>query len=295
MISIKQNTNYNKAGLEKSLEALGSTLLTLDTQLIEDDIQKLKRKIQDENTARMDMININKIIKYLEKLKTKVLPSNSSVRIAWGLQDNNVVSSNASIRQFKRYNVQAIDYVVPVEGSYIVTVDYSEVLDALALEMAHRDIGVETTDIEKSLANINIFGVNDIQILKDLDIFESGLFEDSKGLKMEDSSYKGLKGAISYYGYSLGKEETYKRAMEETAKVTTNIILKELLDKVAVNMRANKSDEKAFKLLGVYENGFSFMIDDTKLMGDAIDSVAVRIFGRTFEIKLKINAYIKEA
>lgn len=295
MISIKQNTSFNKTGLEKVLETLGSTVLVLDTQSIDDDIQKLRKRIQDGKASRMDMININKIVKYLEKLKTKVLPSNNSVRIAWGIQDNTVVSSNASIKQFKRYGIQAIDYIIPTEGNYIVTVNYSELLDAIALEMVHRDIGMETTDIEEALKEINIFGINDIQILKELEIFEDGLFEDAKGMKVEDSIYNGEKGLISYFGWNVGKEETYKKAMEDTARIATNIILKEVLDRVAVNIRAHHDGLKQFKLIGVYEDGFSFMVDDMSVLGDVIESVAIRIFGRTFEIKTKINKYVKEA
>ena len=290
MIDIKQSTTYSKAYIEKQVDALGSSLLVLNTSMIDDDIHKL-RKMYDDAISHIDKVNIHKIIKYLEKIKKRILPSNNSVRMSWGIQDRAIVSSGISIKQFKRYRIQAVDYIIQEAGSCMVTVDYSDVLDAIALEMVHKDIGLDTAGIEEKLKEVNIFSVNDIQVLKDLDIFESGLFEDSKAMRVDDTSYTNDGELLSYFKVPVGKVEelsTYRKAMEETARAVTNIILKSVLENV------DKATSN-FRLIGVYENGFSFSINDSSLLDKMIDNVAVRIFGRTFEVKLKLNSYTKEA
>ena len=123
MIQIKQN-NYDLNGLSNLIQKHNTSNFSINTMLIDEDIKKLKYMTKNAKN-KSDLSNMNIIIRYLEKFKSKV-SEDGIFQISWNYEKWRIKSYPLDINHFKEYNIKATDYI-EVGKEKLVKFDYGNV------------------------------------------------------------------------------------------------------------------------------------------------------------------------
>lgn len=293
MVEIKQNSITDRLRISKVIKESKKSDVHLDTDMLIKDkkeldkkIEKIKKEIHAKNdkarlgALEIDLINLQNIKRYLNELERIMRNNNWHVKLKWMADsDNRILCSPVTLRNFPNYKVNVMDYVITGKEK-IMTVDLREVLDLLTLELVFLDIGIDFDIIEEKLRGISQFRINSVDVLKDADVYEEGLYELAKTMRIERSHYLTDKGITSYFGeLSKNKEKTYRKAVENTSK-----------DVIAQYVYSMIKNSNNIELLSVGETDICFKTneDDIELIAG---NVGVVVFGRKFEVKPIIKVY----
>lgn len=293
MVEIKQNSITDRLRISKVMKESKRVDVHLDMEMLYKDKEKLDNRIKDiqreikdnQNRTRLraleiDLINLQNIKKYLIELERIMRNNNWHVKLKWMSDWNSkIMCTPVTLRNFPSYGVNVTDYLITGKEK-IVTVDLREVMDLLALELVFLDIGLDFDTIEKRLGGISQFRINSVDVLKKADVYEKGMYESAKTMKIERSHYLTDKGITSYFGeLSNNKEKTYRAAVENTSK--------DVIAQYVCSMIKNSSN---IELLSVGETHICFKTneDDIELIAG---NVGIVVFGRKFEVKPIIKVY----
>lgn len=281
MIQLKQN-QYNFGNIQNILQKYGMTELKIDSSLIEDDILRMKRMINNAKN-KSDEKNIKNIIKYLDTLKSKI-NEDEKYEITWILDKFTIKGYPINIKNINEYGIRPCEYVELENKQRFIRIDYSNVFQCIAFEMMYKDFGYSFDEIEEELKDIGISVINPIdRIQKYLD--ENAL-KYSKVLRIGDSSYASDDGKLAWdYFYSAWNEKkqftggNYKDPVNRSIDIAIVIITKSILN----NFIAKHID---FKICSLGEDGLYFIVEgnDEDIAG-CIENCTVRAFGRKFEAK----------
>ena len=81
--------------------------------------------------------------------------------------NNAIVSLPVEIRKLRLFNIQATDYMISTNDS-IIALDYIEVLNIIATELAYRDLNFTNEFIENELKDIGLITVYDSKVLQNI-------------------------------------------------------------------------------------------------------------------------------
>lgn len=283
MIIISQDSKIDRAKLNGLLDKYGSTMYTFNTQSVNDDIRKLE-KLATSVTSKIAQENIKRTLKYLNVIAKKA--QQGPLQILWTLRGNEIMSLPIEMRQIKMFEIQATDYI-SLENEAVLSLDYTEVIDALAFEIAYRDFGVSIEDIENKLSEVSIVGLYGADILRD--VVEEKAYEHTLGMMIDDTPYMlaDKSGMLDYFGNCIETDKFYRGVIENTRSIAMSIIMQEVLSK------ASKAGIK-MKIAGVFETSVYLILPDGKNEDTAkilSDSVVLRTFGRKFEIQPGAQMY----
>lgn len=289
MILIQQGMT-DIGNLGSLVSKVSDTEIKLNTEIITEDIHKIENMMASAKN-KSDKANMEGIVKYLKKLRSKV-DSSGNFQFTWMLDKWKVRAYPFELRHFEPYKVQATDYI-ELNGSSIVKIDYRNVFEIIAFDMMYRDLGYDLEDIEKQLEHVGIAAVvGDNQIMPIMD--GDSPVDLSKVFKMGDSPYASADCKMSwdYFGTAaLPGEEAfdtgrYRDCVGRSIEFAICLILKELIE------RFNDNSLK-FRICALNEDGLYFMVDNLNSVDiyNIIDSVVVRAFGRRFEVKPNIIVF----
>lgn len=285
MIIIKQNS-HDISGLNNIVQKNNSTEIKLNTSLIEDDIYRLS-KMHPNNDS--DKKNIEGIIKYLKKLKSKI-NSDEEYSMIWALDNWKIKAYPIPIVNYPNYGIKASDYI-EVGKNKVIRLNYIEVFQLIAFEMMYRELGYSTEDIEKKLKDVGISVISGAEIVKEF--IDEDAINFSQVCKISSSPYASEDGSLAWDYFFTAMDESrafekkrYKEPVERSIDVAIDIIAKQIMDNFILN-------KVKFQICSMSADGLYFLIDDidNDKIYEIAEPVIVRIFGRKFEVKPKIEIF----
>lgn len=283
MILLTQESKIDKQRLDVLLDKYGHTEYNFNEHLILDDIDKLKEWESQAVTA-IRLENLKKIRKYLDTMAKRA--SKGPFSVDWILSGNRIISVPVEIRRAKMYNIQATDYI-DINNESIISLDYSEILNIIAYEIAYTDFDVSIDDIEEVLKDVGIITIYPRKILSKL--IDEKTYEKSLVMRIGDTPYlaPNKKTIYSYFGDELTNDGKYFRVINESCSTAISIIVENILNKIN-RMGYN------IKIYGVFEDSVYFMLPDGRskeIEKELSEPVIVRAFGRKFEVTPKVQVY----
>jgi len=282
---IRQDYKIDSRNINKLLSRYGKVQVGLNPQAITDDIERLKIKA-DNSKNKIYVKNCWRLVDYLKKLN-RVATQNDTINLEFKYNGKFIVSDPIEVRKLDGFNVQTTDYF-DLMGKYVMTLDYSNLINGLALELGYYDLGYSTDEIEEKLADIGIVATYDSKDLGDL--LEDSLYRTLYGLRIEDSSYLAPDGksVYDYYGEKVTDRISYIGMLDSTARKTMAIITADVLTE-ALNNKYN------VELAGVYEDSLVLLIPsecNTEEVSSKLGQPEVaRLFGRKFLFEPAITIY----
>lgn len=282
MIILKQDTRLDRQKLESLLNKYGHVEYTFNSQLIQDDIDKIDSWIAEAKTS-LRLENLKKIKCYLNGLLKK---SYKKVEVSWVLMNNAIVSLPVEIRKLRLFNIQATDYMVSTNDS-IIALDYIEVLNIIATELAYRDLDFTNEFIENELKDIGLITIYDSKVLQN--IIDDRAYDKVMVMRIGDTAYMApnRKEIYTYFGDSLEYDGAYRKVLTESCNTAISIIVMNLLSKI----NSMGADAKVY---AVFEDSVYFSVPDGRnadIEQVLTTPIVVRAFGRKFEVNPKVQIY----
>lgn len=282
---LQQTSRFEASKLGSGLDKLGHLKIRMNTELIQDDIGKVKALAEQAN--RISQLKyLRGVEEYLKMLLKKSLKK--QVNLQWTFIDNRVRAFPFEIKQFKKIQIQATDYIV-MNGVKMLSFEYEHLLNMLAFDIVHREFGFTFEDIEKELSSISLLSVQDCSILYDKELLTPNTYNIALEMAVEDSPHLDMETheITDYFGIKHEPSKYYREAILASRDMAMNILLQQLL---------TKAIQKGFdiKLAGVFDDSLYFVVpisNAEEIQTGLQDSLEVRIFGRIFELNPIIKLY----
>lgn len=285
LIKIEPNTKVDFNNLEKLLDVYGNREYTFNRQLILDDIQKFEDKYNNEK-SKIRKKNLRNIINYLKDIHSK---SGNGISVRWLLDGIQVCSVPVQFMRLMEYNVQITDYIIR-EGNTIVSVDYTNVMNALAFYMTYKATGIELEDLESILDKIGItIPYNADEVVQLINPITYML---AQSLKPVLSEHVSIENKCMYTYYVSEKPRklavNYREVLNDTYNITISYILENILSEL--------EDKKCtgIKVAAVYNNSIYIIVDGgvrPNLMDILSNTISLKVFGRNFEINPEVQVH----
>jgi len=215
----------------------------------------------------------------LKKAKTK-----SRIQLNNIYSDGKVITTPIEMVNIDEFGVCTSNYI-EIKDEAILKVSYKELMDALVMEIAHKDCGIDREDIDMTLGELGIVSVYSSKYLDSM--YEIATYKIILGLKVESTEYRNTENFIcDYYGKQIEKikagETTYEKAGRSTCNKTMNLITTDLLEELV------NENVAGIKLLAVYEDSFELIVKKDKDLIAKVSNIVnkniiARVFGRKFE------------
>lgn len=261
--------------------------LKFSAELLDKDIAKIKEQLSKAKN-KFNIANLKQILDYLTKTRKKVV--DGEVEIGWIYNKNSMYTYPVELKTVTEYNIDATDYI-ELHNEKMIKLDFIDLIDIMAFEYIHRDLGYEHQDIENLLEKCGISGSVSTSIMTKFFEEESlSPFYLSLTAKMEDSPYiDSVNRTIKSY---FGTDEFDIRKIESKYNSVINKSSKMVLDVIANDIFTTclKKDIE-IKLVSIGETNITFIVkDDTDInIDELLENSTMRIFGRNFEIKPDIR------
>lgn len=281
---IRQDSRIDSKTLTKLLDKYGNVQFKLNSQAISDDIERLK-DLAEQKKDKMYVKNCWRIVDYLTKIQR--VANKGNIEIKYEHDGKFINSSPIEIRKFADFNIQTTDYIDVVDKS-VISLDYSKLMDGLALELGYHDLGYTHEEIEDTLGDIGIVAHYESSKLGKL--LEERNYRILYNLRIEDSDYllPDKKGINDYYGETVKDKISYIEALDSTSRKSMSIIVTEILSEAL-------SNKYEVQLVGVYEDSLVLLVPhdlDAKTIGKQLAKAqVVRIFGRKFAFEPAVQIY----
>ena len=259
--------------------------LNINTDILESEIKNMKKaleRVKNKENAN----NISKIVKYMEKLKSKV--KDGKLEIGWNYSKDKFYTYPISMEYNSEYQFDSCSYI-EAQDEKVIVADFINIMNCLTFEYIHRDLGYTHDDMENLLEPIGIIGVSDYNIL--LDFFEQEDIEPYmlRSARMESSPYISetnhtIRNYFNTQKFSAVRSN-YKSVIENSVEEILKVILLDIMkraDKQDINIKPIMISDTA---LGFITNDDSFDIEEF------LSDTTLRLFGRTFLVKPDISIY----
>lgn len=291
MISIQQDScgksNINIGGLVNNNFL---TNIKINVSLINADIDKLI-KLKSSSTVEKDRNNIDSIIGYLNKLKSKI-SKNGDYELSWMLGNWELICYPLPLMHYNPYNIRATDYIETSDATRMVRINCRDVYEIIAFDMMYRDLDDTFESMEKKLESIGIVSICDKDnILKYLT--ESAV-DASKYLKIGDCPYASCDGKLSWDYFSVmakGNNKAYNSGkyidcVGKSIRIAETLITGNIINKLT-------STNTKYSIAAINEDGIYLLIENYSgwAISNAVESIIVRAFGRKFEVIPEINIF----
>lgn len=282
MIQIQQDLP-KFSNLEALINKCSLAEVYIDNSAIDKDIDKLNSIANGKGANRKNKGEIKQIIRYINSIKASEL--DSKIDLLWELNEYVLQSHPVSLIHVLDYGLEMTDYIDIKEGK-LIRLEYKELADIISLELMYRELDETIETMEEKLADIGITGIyNTSELLKH---FEDNPFELSRSFKVSDSPYliKDRKQIVEYFGKKTFSSVGYRDCVDYSIRHALALICESVLGSLL-------SYGIKFDLCSVSDSGIYFTTNSNQYDWDKIvgESVAIRAFGRRFEIKPRITIF----
>lgn len=282
---IRQDYKVDNRSIDKLLDKYGRVRVKLNHQAIKDDIEKIK-EIAEASNKKIYVKNCWRIVDYLDKLG-KVAKNEDAINLAFKYNGKFIESSPIEVRKIHGFNVQTTDYF-DVMGKSVLTLDYSKLIDAMALDIGYIDMGYTDKEIEDRLKDIGIVATYDSDELGDL--LDEKVYSILYGLKIDDSPYVSAdnKSMYDYFGEQIRDRISYMGSLDSSSRKTMTIVAMDVMTE-AMKHSCN------IELAGIYEDSLVILVPDECNTEELSEKLAqpqvIRLLGRKFLFKPIIQIY----
>ena len=285
---INQNTKINSSELRDILNSHRNTVIKLDKRMIEDDINKLKQRLVKDNLSKISIKNINSIIQYLDKLMKIKADDEGYISMRWKLDAfGRVSSSPVKLRKFSDYGIDAVDYISISDTRTIISVEYTDLMNCMALEISKEDFGVDLNEIDKQLGSI--LAISDVEKLKEMGLLHN-MYRTLLSAKVNNSGYKSIDDGVlySYFGNRVDSSKGYRGMIEDSMQTALQVIISNQIPRF---IRGNTIKAS---IISISEDRIAYAVpvQYLKEVEEVLqESIITRVIGRKFEIKPEIKVY----
>ena len=281
---IQQDTRIDQKALAKLLTKYGNAQFKFNIQAINDDVERLKG-LAEQKKNKTYVKNCWKIIDYLTRLQRAA--GKGDVSIVYRYDGRFIKSIPIEIRKFRDFNIQTTDYIYIMDKS-IVTLDYSKLMDGIAMDIGYIDLGYDREKIESILGEVGIVASYDYSNLGEL--IEEDNYRELYNLRIDDSDYllPDKKHINDYFGEMMNDRVSYIETLDSSSRKAMSIVVSDVLTE-ALNNRYE------VQLVGVYEDSLVLMVPNGLNVKEVANKLAktevVRLFGRKFSFSPTVQIY----
>lgn len=285
-MQINQNSKVNNILLNSLLSKYGRYDAKFDTVSIEDDIKLIENKRKNVKD-KLRIKSYDEIEKYLKRiLKDYTECDSDTLEILFETDGKRVGGFPFETIKIKEpklvLDLEYLDYLKFDTNSYIIRLNYSELMSGLALELAREDLGIEIEEVEDELENTSLVSVNDARLL-DKFIGDTDLSSVVAEFKIGDSEYydRIRKVAKSYFLDKVRDNVSYADMMDATMKKAMALIICNLLSNFS---EYDCENNRKLSLLAVYDDELVLSVDkvDKGLIDILNQPVCALTLGRKF-------------
>lgn len=254
----------------------------VNRQLIEFDIDRLDA-LYNEVTDKKVREEIQDGIVYLLDLLDSLSESNY-LQTIWCTIDGKIISKPFQFRDFKHIGIYSYRYLEKYED-YTIQINLSDIKNALAIQMCHRDMCYDTQYLDKALTEMGI-GIKGIDKAERLfDVTLDNAYDECIQLLAGDNAYMSYDEENQVYVYrdyfgGIVKSNTYKEILESSLSKATTLVIMDILNKLR---GIAEYDTYFIGAMGdsVY---FASNMDNATLNDVFLDTISLRVLGRSFDV-----------
>lgn len=288
MIQLLQRKATNNE-LNSNINKLESMLVDMDKNMVIHDINRLKSEL-DITKNKYNRENIKSLIKYLEKL-VRLTDDDGKIELCWDVKKDDIPSTYP-IRLINEelYKIDICNYITVSSDEYILNVDLTDLANIIAFEFMYKELDETHESIEELLKDCGIISAEDpLVILNKFKENNDNVFELSKSMKVSDTPYMSVDDLElhDYFNTKVFKTDRYKEVVEYSCKYAATLIANRLLQ----NLNLNRIK---YKLLAINPTNIVLIIDKIENKEDYtnfLESIIIRVFGRKFEVKAKLELF----
>ncbi len=287
MVTIQQDKQHF-TNLPHMFSKQLTTTVEIYIEQVQEDIERMNKELLNAK-SKADKENIKNIIKWLERIIAKT--DNGELEYSWSYFENNGLKTYPiEVRNIEEYGIYFVDYLKAKENQKIVRLEYTDLANLIAFEMMHRDLGYSNYNMEERLKKIGIVGVYDIRdFLDNIEKDERDTYKLSKMLGIENSPYlrADRKKITDYFNIKEFNAKLYREAVEYSCRHAMMLVLEKTMNNLY-------NSKLKFSLCAITNTEIDIIFEDVNSLNideKLVESVIVRIFGRRFEVKPKIQVY----
>ena len=288
-MDINQNTIYTETNLNVNLNSMLKSFVQLNKKFIDEDIRSLKAYSRTCNSIKT-IKKIKEQLEYLVALRQSA--SNKINTYSFSVQNGKIRGVGLRNEEYKVTNVSDYtalhDYVNVADNTSYIMLDYTDLMNGLALEVSYEDYLFSIDEIEEELDQYNTVSTYSGKILTEKEWIPEGGFREIKDYKVGESSYKvSENNAIDYFYYPVKFEKTYKNIIESTNGRLKSILLDDVIT-------ASRDLKIRISLIDVTETGFVLNVSNknenyAQLIAHFRKPIRARILGRKLCFNTKMT------
>lgn len=265
------------------------TNVEIDLEQVLHDRTRLEKELRQEKSS-LNKENLRKAIKWLSLIHDKASKEHGLLEYCWSYAEGKGLRSYPiEVRDIEEYGIHFIDYIkADIQKNKIMRIDYTTLANLIAFEMMHRDLGYSAKDIELILKDIGIISINNPSVLlKEIHKEHINSYMLSKITKANSSPYilLGYRKMTDYFNIGEYSINSYKDAVESSCKHAILLILERTLEKLI-------KEGIEYSICAVTNTEIELIFNVKKDVDISIaESAVLRIFGRRFEVRPKIQIY----
>ena len=287
MVAIQQD-KQNFANIQNICSNELITTVDVYVEHIKEEIQKQKKLLRLANGINHKE-NIKNIIKWLENIIKK--STGGVLEYSWNyIDDFGLKTYPIEVRNIEEYGVYFVDYIKATENQTILRLDYTELANLISFEIMQRDLGYSDRIMEERLKDIGITGIiSSKEFLKRIEKEDRNTYERSKELEVINSRYlrEDKRKITDYFNIKEFNSKMYREVVDNSCRHAMMIVLEKLMQ----NMQ---NSNMKFSLCAITNTEIDILFEDVssdKIDDKIIESAVVRVLGRRFEVKPKIQIY----
>jgi len=259
----------------------GESELDINKELIEEDIERLKGKIEVLRKMAGYEEAVKKhlqVLVYLESLLKRV--HDGVLDVVWFIE-NNRLKSYPEFKDFPEMGVRSSDYINSNRRLYELS--FKDLAELISLEIIFKDIGEDKESIESYLRDEPLVWLEPKVLLKNV---EEEVYAKGKMMRIENTVYKDHEGIVrDYFGVEEFNTNCYIGPLKFSVEYAMLLILEDIL---------KQSARVGFKVYGISE--YKILLspeegDEEKLYKIIKEPVQVIAFGRKFIVEPEIKIY----
>lgn len=285
MIELLQHPISNQE-LYGQIKKQNPITVNIDTDMVKKRIQEFKNRLS-QTKQKKNKINLKQLIKYLENILEQTKDTDK-LEYRWVVNPDTNMIEQTPIKFIYEplYNLNTCNFIKLGTSQKLIELDTKNLADIISFSYIYKDLGESHQTVEKLLYNLGIISIEDSNIL--LDYFkklQDDMYELSKEMLVGDTPYKSLETKkISDYFYSAEfRTQSYNKVVDYSATYANTVIANSIMRQLIRN-------RKNINIVMITPINITFIADARiDITTESLDDIIIRVFGRRFLVKPKIN------
>lgn len=279
-INEKSTNTIDDSRMTSQIKKFSRNYYLVNRDLIESDIDRLDElynEVKDKEVQK----EIEEGIVYLLDL-LDVLSPGGYLQTIWKVKDKCLVSVPFKFRDYPRIGVYTHMYLERYDD-FTLQVDLSNIKNAIAIQMCHRDMFYNTIELDRALTEmgIGIKGIDNVECLFDITLDDA--YNEGIKMKVNDNPYTSLNNTKlvcrDYFGKVIDTEY-YKDLLDSSINKASVLVLDSILNKLR-----NIVGYETYFIGGMGDKlYFSSNMDNFTIQDVFLEPVSIRVLGRSFDV-----------